>query len=135
MAIYKTRWFARWARKEGLSDESLCQAVREMSERLFEANLGGSLFKKRIARPGHGKRGGFRTIVATNLKSRWLFVYGFAKNERDNIEEDEEVALKKLAAAMLTMSPEAVASAVEADELIEVICDAQEEVQDTQSRP
>src|SRR5580704_14012059 len=98
MAIYKTRSFARWARKEGLGDEALCLAVEEMSHGLFEANLGGNLFKKRIARPGQGKSGGFRTIVATNLKSRWFFVYGFAKNERDNIDDDEQAALKKLAA-------------------------------------
>jgi hypothetical protein len=124
MAIYKTRLFARWARKEGLGDKALCQAVEEMSQGLFEANLGGNLFKKRIARPGQGKSGGFRTIVATNLKSRWFFVYGFAKNERDNIDDDEEAALKKLAASLLTMAQQALAKALEAGEVTEVNCDA-----------
>ena len=124
MAIYKTRWFARWARKQGLGDKALCQAVEEMSAGLYEGNLGGSLFKKRIARPGEGKRGGFRTIVATNLKSRWFFVYGFAKNERDNIDEDEEAALKELAGKLLTMPPQALAKALEANEVTEVNCDA-----------
>src|ERR1700761_4869236 len=109
MAIYATRLFARWARKEGLGNEALCRAVEEMSEGLFEASLGGNLFKKRVARPGRGKRGGFRTIVATNLKGRWFFVYGFAKNERDNIDDDEEAALKKLAASLLAMPPQALA--------------------------
>jgi hypothetical protein len=124
MAIYKTRWFARWARDEGLGDKALCAAVKEMSEGLYEANLGGSLFKKRVARPGQGKRGGFRTIVATNCKSRWFFVYGFAKNERDNIKKDEEAALKELATKLLTMPPQALAKALEADELTETDCDA-----------
>jgi len=124
MAIYKTRVFARWARKEGLGDKVLCAAVKEMSEGLFEANLGGNLFKKRIARPGQGKRGGFRTIVATNLKGRWFFVYGFAKNERDNIEDDEEAALKKLAASLLTMPLPALAKAIKAGEVMEVNYDA-----------
>lgn len=32
MTIYKTRWFARWARKEGLSDEALCQATDDDEE-------------------------------------------------------------------------------------------------------
>lgn len=95
-----------------------------MSQGLFEANLGGSLFKKRIARPGRGKSGGFRTIVATNLRSRWFFVYGFAKNERDNIDDDEEAALKKLAASLLTMAQQALAKALEAGEVMEVNCDA-----------
>lgn len=124
MTIYKTRSFARWTRKEGLGDKALFQAVREMSEGLYEANLGGNLFKKRIARPGQGKRGGFRTIVATNLKNRWFFVYGFAKNERDNIEDDEEAALKELAKSLLAMPPRALAKAVEAGEVTEVNCDA-----------
>jgi hypothetical protein len=124
MAIYKTRSFARWARKEGLGDKALCQAVREMSDGLYEANLGGNLFKKRIARPGQGKSGGFRTIVASNLKNRWFFVYGFRKNERDNIEDDEEAALKELAKRLLAMPPQALAKAVEAGEVTEVNCDA-----------
>ena len=63
-------------------------------------------------RPGQGKSGGFRTIVATNLKSRWFFVYGFAKSERDNIDDDEEAALKKLAASLLTMPQQALAKAL-----------------------
>ncbi len=124
MAIYKTRVFARWARKEGLNDKALCLAVEEMSKGLYEASLGGNLFKKRIARTGQGKRGGFRTIVATTFESRWFFVYGFAKNERDNIDQDEEAALKLLATKLLTMPPQALAKAVGAGEAKEVNCDA-----------
>jgi hypothetical protein len=51
-------------------------------------------------------------------------VYGFAKNERDNIEDDEEAALKELAAALLAMQPQALAKAIEAGEGTEVNCDA-----------
>ena len=120
MAIYKTRWFARWARKEGLSDGMLREAVEEMSNGLFEADLGGDLLKKRIARPGHGKRGGYRTLVATNRGSRWIFVYGFAKNARSNIDPDEEAALKKLAATLLKLTPAALTKAQAAVEIIEV---------------
>lgn len=64
MAIYKTRWFDRWARKQGLTTPSLCAAAREMTEGMFDGDLGGGLFKKRIARQGRGKSGGFRTLVA-----------------------------------------------------------------------
>jgi hypothetical protein len=65
MVVYKTRWFDRWARKQGLTTPNLCAAVREMTAGLYDADLGGGLLKKRIARPGQGKRGGFRTLVAT----------------------------------------------------------------------
>lgn len=126
MAIYKTRWFERWARKEGLSASSLCAAVREMTAGLYEADLGGGLLKKRIARPGQGKRGGFRTLVATNKGSRWVFVFGFPKNERSNIDKDEEAVLKKLATHLLSLTKQAVDKAEREGELIEVDCDAED---------
>ena len=70
MAIYKTRWFDRWANKQGITAPGLCAAVREMTAELWDADLGGGLLKKRIARAGQGKSGGFRTLVATNKGSR-----------------------------------------------------------------
>jgi len=124
MATYKTRWFDRWARQEGLSDLALCSAVREMAQGLIDADLGSGLVKKRIARPGQGKRGGFRTLLATNRVSRWVFVFGFPKNERSNIDRDESTALKKLAAHLLSMAEPAVVRAVLAGELTELVCDA-----------
>ncbi len=66
MVIYKTRWFDRWARKQGLNDLSLCADVDEMMAGLYDADLGSGLFKKRIARSGQGKRSGFRTLVVTS---------------------------------------------------------------------
>ncbi|MGB7989943.1 MAG: type II toxin-antitoxin system RelE/ParE family toxin [Candidatus Methylophosphatis roskildensis] len=128
MAIYKTRWFDRWARKQGLNTPSLCAAVREMTNGLYDADLGGNLLKKRIARPGQGKSGGFRTLVATNKGNRWVFVFGFPKNARSNIDKDEEEALKKLAAHLLSLTAEALGEAQRAGELMEVVCDAQDEI-------
>lgn len=128
MAIYKTRWFDRWARKQGLTTPSLCAAVREMTNGLYDADLGGGLFKKRVARPGQGKRGGFRTLVATNRENRWFFVFGFPKSERSNIDKDEEEALKKLAAHLLSLTAQALDMAQRAGELMEMDCDAEEEI-------
>ena len=125
MAIYKTRWFDRWARKQDLSTRALCEAVREMQAGLYEADLGGGLLKKRIARPGQGKSGGFRTLVATNRGGKWFFVFGFPKNVRSNIDKDEEDSLKKLASHLLSLSPPALVTAQRAGELMEVNCDAQ----------
>ena len=96
MAIFKSRWFDRWARKQGLTTPSLCTAVREMAAGLFDADLGGGLLKKRIGRPGQGKSGGFRTLVASNRGNRWIFVFGFPKNERSNIDKDEEEAFEEI---------------------------------------
>jgi len=126
MTIYKTRWFERWARKQDLSSHALCEAIREMQAGLYEADLGGGLLKKRIARQGQGKSGGYRTLVATNKGGKWFFVFGFPKNVRSNIDKDEEEALKKLASHLLSLSLPALATAERAGELMEVDCDAQD---------
>ena len=131
MAIYKTRWFNHWARKQGLSTPCLCAAVREMTAGLYEADLGGGLLKKRIARPGEGKSGGFRTLVATNKGNRWVFVYGFPKNERSNIDKDEQEALRKLAAHLLSLTAQALGKAQRAGELMELDCDAEVQIGDS----
>lgn len=75
-----------------------------MTEVLYDADFGGGLFKKRIARQGRGKSGGFRTLVAMNKESRWVFVYGFSKNERSDIDRDEAEALKKFGAHLLSLT-------------------------------
>ncbi len=131
MIIYKTRWFDRWARKEGLDDLSLCAAVNEIMAGLYEADLGGGLFKKRIARSGQGKRGGFRTLVASNKGDWWFFVFGFPKNERSNINKKEEQALKMLASVLLSYTLQDLEKAKLEDELIEVTCNAEEEISDS----
>lgn len=131
MIIYKTRWFDRWAHKQGLDDLTLCSAVREMIAGLYDADLGGGLLKKRIARPGRGKSTGFRTLIATNRGDRWIFVYGFPKNERSNIDKTEAEALKKLATELLSLTAEALEAANHDDELMEINCDAEEEISDS----
>jgi hypothetical protein len=128
MAVYKTRWFDRWARKEALTEASLCAAVQEMMRGLLDADLGSGLVKKRIGRPGQGKSGGYRTLVATNRGNRWVFVYGFPKNERANIDKDETDALKKLSAHLLALPEPAVVTARQAGELIEVDCDETDQI-------
>jgi hypothetical protein len=82
-------------RKTELSDEALCSAVVEMAQGLIDADLGGGMVKKRVGVSGRGKRGGARTLVATNKGNRWFFVYGFEKKDRANISDDELEALKE----------------------------------------
>ena len=127
--IYKTKVFDRWANEQGLTDQSLCQAIKEMIAGLIDADLGGGLYKKRVARTGKGKSGGFRTLVATNRGDLWIFVFGFAKNERDNINKKEKDALKKLANYYLSLSLQALLKAQQSIELIKVNC--HEEITDS----
>ena len=101
MHIFKTRHFQRWMRKTALGDSDLRKAVLEMTAGLIDADLGGGVVKKRIGLAGRGKRGGVRTLVATNKGNRWFFVFGFEKNERDNISDAELQALQDYAADLL----------------------------------
>lgn len=123
MAVYETRWFHRWAREQGLPTAHLCTAIHEMTAGLYEADLGGGLLKKRLPRPGQGKRGGFRVLIATNKSSRWVFLFGFPKNERGNIDKRQEEALKALAAHMLSLTAMTIDKALVAGELMEVDCE------------
>lgn len=123
--VYKTRHFNRWARKADLSDEALCRAVAEIREGLVDADLGGGIIKKRIALPGHGKRGSTRTLLATNRNDRWVFVYGFEKNERANISDNELEALKLLADNLLALTKLQISEAVSNGSLVEVANETQ----------
>ena len=103
--VFKTRHFSRWMRKTELSDSALCAAVIEMTQGLIDADLGGGVVKKRVGVAGRGKRGGARTLIATNKHNKWFFVYGFEKNERANISDGELEALQKIAKDWLTRTP------------------------------
>ncbi|RPI67974.1 MAG: type II toxin-antitoxin system RelE/ParE family toxin [Geobacteraceae bacterium] len=118
--ILKTRNFARWSRKSGLSDSLLQTAVLEIQRGLLEADLGGGVIKKRIALPGKGKRSGARTLLATNKSDRWIFLFGFEKNERANISGNELDSLKKLAKNLLDLTAAQIAVAIGEGALVEV---------------
>ena len=121
--VFKTRHFARWMRKTDLSNEALCYAVDEMIQGLIDADLGGGVVKKRVGLSGRGKRGGARTLVATNKGNRWFFVYGFEKNDRANIFEDELEALKDLAEQLLARTGKQLAEALNDGTLSEICHD------------
>jgi hypothetical protein len=120
MQIFQTQWFARWGIKEGLSERTLCQAVAEIEHGLVDAKLGGSVVKKRVAVGGRGKSAGVRTILAFRTSEKAFFLYGFAKNQRDNISEKELQALKLMATHLLGYDDKALEKAMDAHELYEV---------------
>ena len=121
--VFKTRHFSRWMRKTELTDEALCSAVHEMSQGLIDADLGGSVVKKRVGLAGRGKRGGVRTLVATNKGNRWFFVFGFEKNERDNISDAELQALQDYAADLLERTAAQLDAAAADGTLLEITDD------------
>ena len=120
MRIFKTRHFTKWMRKSGLNDDLLVQAVTEMQQGLIDANLGSGLFKKRIGIAGRGKRGGVRTLVATNKDDRWFFVYGFEKNVVDNISSKAVAGLQDLASDLLSLDDSQLNVAVEKEVIEEI---------------
>lgn len=81
-------------RKTQLTDDTLYKAVSEMAAGLIDADLGGYVLKKRVGLIGRGKRGGARTLVVTNKGNRWFFVFGFEKNDRANISDEELEGLR-----------------------------------------
>ena len=95
--IFKTKGFAKFARKEGIDDAKLCAAVKDAEAGKIYANYGGSLVKQQIARPHGGKSGGYRVLILYPRGVKAFFVYGFPKNERDNITKEEERDWKALA--------------------------------------
>jgi hypothetical protein len=107
-------------RKTDLLDAALCKAVAEMVDGLIDADLGGGVVKKRVALPGRGKRGGARTLLATNKGTRWFFMFGFEKNERDNISDDELELLQAVAADLLTRTAEQLDQAARDGTLLEI---------------
>ena len=117
---FKTKTFNKWMRKTDLKDEDLLLAIAEMEAGLVDADLGGNVYKKRIALPGMGKRAGARTLVAGKIFRRWFFIFGFVKNEKDNINDDELVHLQGAANRLLHLTDKGVEDAILAGELKEL---------------
>jgi hypothetical protein len=124
--VFVTRWFARFARREGIGDADLHEAVRRAESGLLDADLGGGVIKQRIARPHAGKRGGFRSIVLFRRGERAFFVYGFAKSARATIRPDELSGFKRLAVEMFAYDDAALAAALASGALEEVGSDEQD---------
>jgi len=120
MHVFKTKWFGRFARHEGIADRNLIEAVQRAERGLIDADLGGGLIKQRVARQGKGRSGGYRVIVAYRAKGRAVFLFGFAKNESANISRDELVFLRELAENWLSASAAKIRKEIEVGNLQEI---------------
>ncbi|MDZ3799318.1 MAG: type II toxin-antitoxin system RelE/ParE family toxin [Xanthomonadales bacterium] len=121
--IFKRRDFARWQTGERLPDTILCKAVREMESGLVDADLGGLLYKKREARPGSGKSGGYRTLLAARIGSRYVFLHGFPKSATANITREEKRALQFAGQVFLELPVGNLSKALQSGVLLEVRCE------------
>lgn len=110
----------RFAQRERITDTSLKQAIERAERGLIDADLGGGLIKQRIARPGKGRSGGFRVIVAYRAQGRAVFLFGFAKNERDNIDPEDLQLFRVLGANWLAANAATIAQAIKTGDLEEI---------------
>lgn len=120
MTVLMTKVFARFARKAKIEDASLAKAAAEVAAGEFDADLGGHVYKQRVARSGGGKSGGFRTIILFKVGGHSFFAHGFAKNEKANVTAKELKALKKLAEVLLAMSEADIDKGLAAGEFVKV---------------
>jgi hypothetical protein len=121
--IFKNKWFARFARKEGISEAKLREAVKDAEAGNIGADYGGGVIKQRIARPNEGKSGGYRSVILYRRGDKAFFVYGFLKSERENINEAEEQEFKKLAKVTFAFSDDELTKLIKKGAYKEVKCD------------
>ena len=120
MRVFQSRWFQRFARKEGITDAALRDAVARAERGNIDADLGGEVIKQRIARPGQGRSKGYRTIILFRRGEKAFFVYGFSKSRRANIDEDEKHQFKEAAKYVLALTEKQLAELAERRDFTEV---------------
>lgn len=120
MRVYKNRWFVKFARREGIAGARLLEAIERADAGLIDADLGGGLIKQRVAREGQGRSGGYRTIIVFRSEDRAVFLFGFAKSDRANLNADELAAYRRAAKIVLGLTLAELDIEVDAGRLTEV---------------
>lgn len=120
MRIFKSGWFERFARKQRIGDAALREAIVRAERGQIDADLGGGVVKQRIARPGQGRSGGFRSIILFRTGERAFFVFGFAKSDRDNIDREELDAFRKMAHHVLALTDDQLARLIASGQFMEI---------------
>lgn len=120
MRIFKYKNFAKWAKSENILDSTLLEAAKEVKAGLVDANLGGSLCKKRVPRQGQGKRGGYRVLLAFQHGKHMFFLYGFPKSKQENISDEEKDVYLVLAKYLLMLTDKEISEWLRKQKLLEV---------------
>ena len=79
--VFKTASFAKAADKAHIKDAELCGDIQDILNGLG-TDLGGNVFKERLNRNMH--RG-----IILRVGRYWVYVYLFAKKDRENIDDEE----------------------------------------------
>ena len=120
MRAFKNKWFARYASKKDIQDKELLEMMKQLEDEQAGANLGGGVYKVRVAKPGEGKSGGHRVVVFFKRGERTFYVYGFEKSNRDNINDKELKVYKEAAKEYFLMTPEQLEKRIKNGQLIEL---------------
>ena len=121
--MFLTKSFVRFQRKERIADAALVEAIKRAERGLVDASLSANLIKQRVGRPGQGRSGGFRTVVAYRIGDRAVFLFGFAKSERSNVSAADERDLADFGAQILRLSAAEIRTAIDGNELTEIAYD------------
>jgi hypothetical protein len=119
--IFKNKWFDRFARKFGISDTDLKTIVADLENGIWDANYGGDIYKKRIARKGQGKSNGYRAIIIFKKENRTYFSYAFPKTEKSDISDNEEDAIKVRAKNFFNLTDELIKTRIDNGSLLEIL--------------
>ena len=120
LRIFKNKWFTKFAKKERISDKKLSGMIKDIENGMIDVNYGSGVIKQRLARPNKGKSAGYRCIILFRVKDRAFFMYGFPKNERDNISQEDEQVVKDLSQQMFDFSDVDIERMLESGVLMEV---------------
>ena len=118
--VYATAQFTRFARKAKIPDAALARVIERAERGIVDADLGGGLVKLRVARPNEDRRSGFRTIVALVVDARAVFLFGYAKNDMDNIADAAEAAFRTTGRNLQNATDAQIAALVEEGALREI---------------
>ena len=110
----------KWFRKQKISDIKFLKAIEDMENDLSSVNLGGGLFKVRVASENSGKSSAYRTIVVYRKDNRAVMIYGFMKKEQENLSTDELKSFKTLSKDILRLNDESLIKAIENNVFVKI---------------
>jgi hypothetical protein len=118
--IFKDANFSKMAKKAGISDQTLRAAIGEADKGLVDAYLGSECIKIRLSRPGRGKSGGFRSVIAFRRDDRAFFIHLFAKNDQANVSAQDLADLRVYARVLLGLTDAQLENALAANVLMDI---------------